>query len=167
MLPGRGLLAVEPEGQALGAAARLDELGQPERPDRVAGSRCKARASLGAPSFRITVRPTTTALQLNETASSAETSIRRGIRSAEDRAAVVVEGAGVVDRRVLGQRAEAGVEVIEPGIDQLQRQDLDAEPLADPVVAPRVAPEPVAGEERLAAEEGVARPLEVAARRAA
>src|SRR5208282_5094204 len=40
-----------------------------------------AAASLGAPSLRTTERPATTALQLNETASSADTSTRRSMRS--------------------------------------------------------------------------------------
>ena len=78
-------------------------------------------------------------------------------------AAVVVERVGVIDRLAGGQRAEAGVEVVEARVDQLQRQDLDAEPLAEPLVAPHVAADAVAGEQRLAAEQGVAGPLEVAA----
>ena len=53
--------------------------------------------------------------------------------------------------------------MIEPRVDQLQRQDLDAQPLADPLVAPHVAAEPVAGEQRLAAEQRIAGPLEVVA----
>ena len=51
--------------------------------------------------------------------------------------------------------------MVEPRVDQLHRQDLDAQPLADPLVAPHVAAEPIAGEQRLAAEQGVAGPLEV------
>ena len=76
MLPPRRFLAVDPQGKALGAAAGLDELGEIERTDREA-KLLKRRPAWGA-RLRITVRPTTTALQLNETASSAETSTRFG-----------------------------------------------------------------------------------------
>ena len=83
----------------------------------------------------------------------------------EDRAAVLVERAGIVDGEVRRQRAEAGIEVIEPRVDQLHRQDLDAQPFADPLVAAHIAPEPIAGEQRLAAKQRVAGPLEVIALR--
>ena len=78
--PARGLLAVEPQRQALGAAARLDELGEAERP-HLESARPGASRPASAPLVQDHRRPTTTALQLNETASSAATSIRSGIRS--------------------------------------------------------------------------------------
>ena len=107
------------------------------------------------------MRPTTTALQLNETASSAETSTSFWILVFQHRAAVFVKGAGVIDRRLRVERAEAGVEVVEPRIDQLHGQHWHTQPLSDPLVAPHVAPEPIPREEGLAAEQGVASPLEV------
>ena len=84
---------------------------------------------------------------------------------AQHRAAIFVERAGIVQGKVRRQRAEAGIEVIETRVDQLERQDLDAQPLADPLVAAHIAAKPVAGDQRLAAKEGVAGPFEVVARR--
>ena len=103
-------------------------------------------ASLGAPSLKITVRPTTTALQLNEIASSGATSIKCGIRVAQHRAAVLVESPGVVQGEVRRQRAKAGIEVVETRVDQLEWQNLQSEPVADPLMAAHVASESVAGE---------------------
>ena len=51
--------------------------------------------------------------------------------------------------------------MVEPGVDQLQRQDPHAQLLADPLVGGGVGPGAVAGEERLAAEQGVAGALVV------
>ena len=115
---------------------------------------------MGAPSFRITVRPTTTALQLNEIGLLGRDLDQLRNPVAQHRPAVVVERAGIIEGEVRRQRAEAGVEVIEPRVDQLERKDLHAEPLADPLVAAHVAAKPIAGEQRLAAEQGIAGPLE-------
>ncbi len=110
--------------------------------------------------------PTTTALQLNDDGLLGRDLDQGGDLPGQDGSAVVVEGARVVDRGGFGQGAEAGIEVVEPGVDQFQRQHRHAEPLADPVVAPGVGAEAVAGEEGLAAEEGVAGPLEIVSRAA-
>src|SRR5690606_24347271 len=59
-----------------------------------------------------------------------------------------------------GEGTKAGVEVVEPGVDQLHRQDLDAQLLADPLMALNVASKAIAGEEDVAAKEGVAGALE-------
>src|SRR5262249_28732646 len=59
------------------------------------------------------------------------------------------------------ERAETRIEGGEPGIDELDRQDLDVEEVADPHMAFGIAPEPIARVERLAAEEGIARPPEM------
>ena len=53
--------------------------------------------------------------------------------------------------------------MVEPRIDQFQRQDRHAETLADPLVAADVAADAVAGEQGVAAEEGVAGAFEVIA----
>ena len=54
--------------------------------------------------------------------------------------------------------------MIETRIDEFERQDFDAQPLADPLVAAHVATKPVPGDQRLTAKEGVAGPFEVVSR---
>ena len=80
-------------------------------------------------------------------------------------ATVFVERAGVVDRFAVGERAEACIQMIVPGVDQFEREHLHAEPVAQPQLAARVGPRAIPGEEHVAAEEGIARSLEVLARR--
>ena len=53
--------------------------------------------------------------------------------------------------------------MVKAGVNQLHGQDRHAQPLADPLVAPHVAAEAIAGKERVATEQGVAGPLEVQA----
>ena len=163
------LAASSPSTRKVRHLALPPDLMNSEKPSSARRSPVRARssASLGAPSFKITVLPTTTALQLNETASSMATSIRCGNPVAQHRAAVFVERAGIVQRQVGRQRAEARIEVIETRVDQLERQDLDAQPLADPLVAAHIAAKAVAGDQRLAAKERVAGPFEVVSRSAA
>ena len=72
-LPGRRFLAVEPQRQALRAAAGFDEFVERRvRGVEAAARRC-ARASVRQPVLVTTVRPTTTALQAKRRASSSLT----------------------------------------------------------------------------------------------
>ena len=80
---------------------------------------------------------------------------------------VVVEGVRIVDDAATGQRAEARVEVVEPLVDQPERNHLDVEQLREVAVClQRRAHAVAAPEERDARlEEGVALALERAAAR--
>ncbi len=80
---------------------------------------------------------------------------------AEGALAVVVEGAGVVDGFAVRERAEASVEVVVVPVDHFERDHADAEEFGDLLMAAGVAAGLIAGEERVAAEEGVAGAFEV------
>ena len=80
------------------------------------------------PRFRITVLPTTTALQLKEIASSAATSINSGNPVAQDRQPVGVKRAGIIKGKVRRERAKAGIEMIKPRVDELERKHFLADP---------------------------------------
>ena len=104
----------------------------------------------------ITRRPITTALQANRSASACSASISLRHVLANRALAVVVERRRIPDRFAVGERAEAGVEMVVAGVDELDRNHAAAEHAADLLMAGRVAPHAVAGVERVAAEEGVA-----------
>ena len=53
--------------------------------------------------------------------------------------------------------------MVEPGVDQFEREHGHAQPLADPVVAPGVGPEAISGIKGRAAEQGIAGPFEIVA----
>ena len=74
---------------------------------------------------------------------------------------VPIERAGVVERLPRTERTEAGIEVIEMIVDQLQRDHPAANACADPLQGPRIAADEVAAEQRVAAEERIARAFEV------
>src|SRR2546423_13712242 len=79
-----------------------------------------------------------------------------------DRAlAVFVERIWKPERAAVGQRAEASIDVIEPRIDQLDRDDEATEQIRDSAMGIYVGPEFVAAEQNIAAEEGVALAFEI------
>ena len=104
----------------------------------------------------MTRRPMTTALQANRSASSllGFDQIRHVLADCE--LAVFVEGGRIPNCFAVGERAEAGVEMIVAGVDELDGNHAATEHAADLLVAGRVASHAVAGVERVAAEEGVA-----------
>ena len=79
--------------------------------------------------------------------------------------AIVVEGAGVVDRGLAIDRAEAGIEVVIVRIDQLERQNASLDQLTDLLLRDRITPDVVSAEERFAAREGIPRAFEKVRRR--
>ena len=79
LLPHRRLFAVQAQRQALGAAARLEELVQLHRDRRVARTPAGPPPACSQPAFSTTVLPTTTALQPKRFASSSSAAISRGM----------------------------------------------------------------------------------------
>ncbi len=164
LFPARRFLTVNAQSQALRTSAGLDELAEAEQSHAEAPF-TQLLGQLGAPSFKITVLPTTTALQLNDTASSTATSIKPRNAITQHRAPIFVERAGIIEGNIGRERAKARVEMVEARVDQLERQDLHAQPLADPLVAAHVATKSVARDKRLTAKQRVAGPFKIVSSR--
>ena len=114
--------------------------------------------------FVTTVRPTTTALQAKFQASDSATGINSRDHFAQRPLAVVVEGRRIIDRHAGRQRTEAGVEVVVTRIDQFQRDHAAAQQVADLLMTADRRANAIAGQQRVAAEQGVAGPFEIGLR---
>src|SRR5579864_7831873 len=159
-LPRGSLLAIEPKGQTLGTSAGLDKFGQAQRSHSVTA------LFQGSGQFRCPFVQDHGPAHYNRVATERDRLLGRNLdqplnTSAQDRTTVIVERPRVIDRFVLGQRAEAGIEMIEARVDQLQGQYLNPQVRADPEMTAGIAPETIAREERLATKKRVAGPLEM------
>jgi len=78
---------------------------------------------------------------------------------AASQSSTLVEGARVVDRGVHGERAETGVQMVVTRLDQLQWHHSAGKQFPQFLASANVAADSVAGEERVAAEQCIARPF--------
>src|SRR3954447_13675351 len=79
----------------------------------------------------------------------------------EGGAAIVVEGARKADGFARREWAEASVEVVIVAVDQLQGDDAGIRELADELLGVDIATDAVAGDQRVAAVEGIPRSFKI------
>src|SRR5262249_28431001 len=139
---------VETKRQTLGASASLDELGELQRPDREAKVLERSR-QLGSPLVQDD-RSTDHDGVATERHGLGRRNFDKGSDPVmEHRAAIVVESAWIVNGHVVRERAEACVEMVEPRVDELEREHLDAQVFPDPEMAADIASEAIAREQGL------------------